>query len=267
VPRLSQHFLFDPRILARIADAVEARAGEPVLEIGPGLGSLTAVLAARGLRLAAIERDPRLASRLAARFPGVPVLQGDALELDWPAAAGAAPGEPWWVVGNIPYHITSPLLDKALAPPRPAAVVFLLQREVADRLSASPGSAAYGALSIGVQAVARVRRVFTVAAGAFRPVPRVDSAVVRLVPLPQPLVAQTELAGFRRLVVGLFGQRRRQLVRGLRTVTGWDPARVERVLARVPLPAGSRPEVLPPEALVALYRRLVDEAGGNGLGL
>ena len=184
--RLGQHFLFDPAILGRIADAALVTPSDHVLEIGPGKGTLTRELARRAGRVTAIERDARLAAALAAALAGsnVTVVPGDALKVAWPTADVIA--------GNIPYQITSPLIARALEPPRPRHIVFLIQREVADRLAAAPGSDAYGALSAGVQLVASVERLFGVKAGAFRPPPRVESAVVRITPLAQPLVRNAE---------------------------------------------------------------------------
>jgi 16S rRNA (adenine1518-N6/adenine1519-N6)-dimethyltransferase len=252
--RLGQHFLTDPRILLRIADALDATTDDTVLEIGPGPGGLTEVLAGRGGRLVAIEKDAQLVPALRARVPSATIVEGDALEADWHALAGAD----FLVAGNIPYNITSPLIDKALTPPRPRRIVFLVQKEVADRVGATPGSEAYGALSIGVQAVARAERLFTVPAGAFQPRPRVDSAVLRLTPLAEPIVCDGEVESFRRLVVGLFGFRRKQIGRGLRELTGWEAERVESVLARVGIPAAARPETVAPPALAGLLRALVD---------
>jgi 16S rRNA (adenine1518-N6/adenine1519-N6)-dimethyltransferase len=252
--RFGQHFLFDPRILARIADAVAAGPGDTVLEIGPGPGGLTAALAERAGRLVAIEKDRDLVPALRARVPRAEIVEGDALELDWHALAG--PGA--IICGNIPYNITSPLVDKALLPPRPPRIVFLVQREVADRVAAPPGSEHYGALSVGVQAVARAERVFTVSRGAFHPPPKVDSAVLRLVPLARPLVSDELLPAFRRLVVGLFGFRRKQLLRGLRELTGWPAERVQAVLDAVGVVTTSRPEVLTPHQFVALTHAVVD---------
>jgi 16S rRNA (adenine1518-N6/adenine1519-N6)-dimethyltransferase len=252
--RLGQHFLRDARILARIADALEPGAGDTVLEIGPGPGGLTAELAARAGRVIAIEKDRDLARDLVGRFPNVEVVEGDALELDWPALAGA----PFLAAGNIPYNITSPLIDRALAPPRPARVVFLVQREVADRLAGTPGSADYGALTVGVQSVASVERLFRVAAGAFFPPPKVDSAVVRLTPLARPLVEDPAVPAFRRTVVGLFGFRRKQLTRAVRELTGWDAGRAGAAIARAGVAPDLRPEVLSPAEFVRLHRALVD---------
>lgn len=254
---LGQHFLHDPRILGRIADALQASPGDTVLEIGPGHGALTGELLARGVRLTAIEKDADLLAGLVARYPGLRLAHADALEADWRALSGAGPG-PLLVIGNIPYNITSPLIDKALQPPRPVRIVFLVQKEVADRVAAPAGAEAYGALSVGVQAVARVERLMTVPAGAFQPAPKVDSAVLRLTPLGQPLVEDREVRGFRRLVTGLFAARRKQVQRGIRQLTGWEGPRVERLLAGLGADPVRRPETLSPQEFVALFRALVD---------
>jgi 16S rRNA (adenine1518-N6/adenine1519-N6)-dimethyltransferase len=252
--RFGQHFLTDPRLLARIADALDAGPDDTVLEIGPGPGGLTAALAQRAGRLVAVEKDRDLVPALRARFPGASIVEADALEADWHALAGPR----FLVAGNIPYNITSPLLDKALEPPLPERIVFLVQKEVADRVTARAGAPAYGALSAGVQSVARAERLFTVPAGAFQPRPKVDSAVLRLTPLEQPLVSPAEQGSFRRLVVGLFGFRRKQLVRGLRELTGWEPARIVALLGRLGVSPAARPEVVSPESFAALLRALVD---------
>jgi 16S rRNA (adenine1518-N6/adenine1519-N6)-dimethyltransferase len=232
--RLGQHFLHDPKILARIADALDPQPGETVVEIGPGPGALTEVLLGRGLKVIAIEKDRRMAEKLGGR-ENLTVITGDALKLEWQARK---------IIGNIPYYITSPLIDKALTPPLPERVVFLVQAEVADRMSARPGSKTYGALSVGVQAVARVEKLFTVAPGAFRPAPQVRSALIRLTPLREPLVRPEEVAALRVFVTACFSKRRKQLknvVPGLDLeALGFDPT--------------TRPERLPPEAFVRLLR-------------
>jgi 16S rRNA (adenine1518-N6/adenine1519-N6)-dimethyltransferase len=252
--RFGQHFLTDPGILTRIADALAPTREDTVLEVGPGHGGLTAALAERAGRVVAIEKDRELVPVLRARLPHVTVIEGDALEADWHALAGPD----FLVAGNIPYNITSPLIDKALAAPRPRRIVFLVQLEVAERVVARPGTAAYGALTVGVQAVAQAERLSTVPAGAFRPRPKVDSAILRLTPLVSPLIVAEEQQAFRRLVVGLFGFRRKQLSRGLRELTGWDAAAVERVLVRVGIEPSHRPEVLAPSTFASLLRALVD---------
>ena len=248
---LGQHFLNDPGILRRIADALDPQPGETVLEIGPGPGGLTAQLATRGLRLIAIERDRDMVPGLRARFPGVEIVEADALEEDWHRLAGG----PFAVIGNIPYNITSPLIDQALRPPRPRRIVFLVQKEVADRVAAAPGGKEYGALTVGVQSVATVERLFKVPAGAFHPPPKVDSAVIRMTPRQPPLVRDDEVAAFRRFVVGLFGFRRKQLARAIRELTGWDAERAVRAVVGAGLTPTSRMETIAPEGFVALFRQ------------
>jgi 16S rRNA (adenine1518-N6/adenine1519-N6)-dimethyltransferase len=252
--RLGQHFLADPRILARIADALAPDLHDTVLEIGPGRGGLTAALQGRAGRVIAIEKDRELVARLRRHFPNLTVVEGDALEIDWHAVAGPE----FLLTGNIPYNITSPLIDKALTPPLPSRIVFLVQKEVAERVNAQPNSPAYGALSIGVQSVAQVERLFSIRPGAFDPPPKVDSTVLRLTPLETPLVKDSERVHFRRLVVGLFGFRRKQLARGLRELTGRDAPWVSELLARLGLEERARPETLTPEQFVVLLRGLVD---------
>jgi len=260
--RLGQHFLTDRNILQRIVDALEPAPDDVVVEIGAGTGSLTEQLLARGLRVIAIEKDRRLISECGMRnaesgIDRLSIVQGDALRLDWHALAiphSTFPIPHFKVVGNIPYAITSPLIDKALTPPLPARIVFLVQAEVADRIAALPGSKTYGALSIGVQAVARVERLFTVHAGAFTPPPKVTSAVVRLTPLAQPLVAPSEIAAFRAFVTACFTRRRKQLRNVVMAATGRSAAVVTAGLAALGLDPAARPERLGPEIFVRLLR-------------
>jgi 16S rRNA (adenine1518-N6/adenine1519-N6)-dimethyltransferase len=252
--RLGQHFLADPRILGRIADALEAEPTDTVLEIGPGPGGLTRALVERAGQVIAIEKDRELVPSLRERIPSARIIEADALEVEWHELVPPS----FLVTGNIPYNITSPLLDKSLLPPRPRRIVFLVQKEVADRVTAEPRTSQYGALSIGVQAVARAERLFTVPSGAFQPRPKVDSAVLRLTPLGEPLVADAERDSFRALVVGLFGFRRKQMLRGVRELTGWEAERVSDVLETAGVGERERPEVLGPEDFVRLHRTLVD---------
>lgn len=247
---LSQNFLSDPRILGRIADAVGATKNDTVLEIGPGPGGLTGQLVERAGRVVAIEKDREMLPSLVSRFSSLVLAEGDALELDWPALVGG----PFIVAGNIPYNITSPLIDKALTPPRPTRVVFLVQKEVAERVVATPGIKAYGALSVGVQAVCRAEKLFTVSKGAFFPVPKVDSAVLRMTPLAAPLVSDAEVEPFRRFVVGMFGFRRKQLVRALRELLDLDAEQGSSIVSKAGFSSTMRAEELGPREFVELFR-------------
>jgi 16S rRNA (adenine1518-N6/adenine1519-N6)-dimethyltransferase len=251
--RLGQHFLADANILGRIADALDPQLGETVIEVGPGRGSLTEVLVARGLQVVAIEKDRALAEELRSRVSGTGcrVVTGDALRLDWHEFFPRYPIPDTRyrlkVVGNIPYNITSPLIEKALTPPLPERVVFLVQLEVARRIAAAPGSKTYGALSIGVQAQCRVEQLFTVLPGSFRPPPKVTSALLRLTPLAEPLVGPEEVAPLRAFVTACFSRRRKQLhnavpgaTAGALTALGFDPK--------------ARPETLAPADFVRLLR-------------
>ncbi len=266
--RLGQHFLYDPSILDRIVAALQPRTTDIVLEVGAGKGTLTRRLAGCVGRVVAIEKDPELVNGLLGAEdaemlqPNVAVVQGDALALDWNALVEENTGRDWVsptstfkVVGNIPYNVTAPLIEKALSPPMPSLTVYLIQREVADRLSAEPGSKAFGALTVGVKTVSKVDRLFAVKPGSFVPRPAVDSTVVRFTPLEEPLIAETERPDFRRFVGALFGQRRKQLSRALRTVTGACKNDVEEILQRLGIAPSVRPEVLTPEELLRVFRR------------
>jgi 16S rRNA (adenine1518-N6/adenine1519-N6)-dimethyltransferase len=263
VTRLGQHFLADRNLLRKIVAALDPQADDVVIEIGPGTGNLTSILAPFVQRVVAIETDRRLAEELAGsgkREGGsVTVVQGDALEVDWhelvsPFPLPSSPFPPFKVIGNIPYYITSPLIEKALSPPLPACVVFLVQREVADRLAAAAGSKRYGALSVGVQAVCRVEKLFVVKAGAFRPAPRVDSAVVRFTPRADPLIAPDEAAAFRAFVSACFSRRRKQLRNAVMAATGWPGTAVSALLSGLGLEPAARPETLGADAFARLLR-------------
>lgn len=261
--RLGQHFLFDPRILDRIVDAAEPAPEDTVIEIGPGKGHLTERLLPRVDRVVAIEKDRALAGRLRERWSDEPrftVVEDDALKVDWRGLTGAHACK---VIGNIPYYITAPLIEKALTPPEPVVTVYLVQREVADRLVASPGTKAFGALTVGVRSVASVERLFAVPAGAFRPPPNVHSAVVRIRPLETPLVAAEERRAFRTFVQALFSRRRKQLGGILRSVWAVDADAVSELLRAHVIVPSVRPESLDVPQFVSLFRAMPTAVEGG----
>jgi 16S rRNA (adenine1518-N6/adenine1519-N6)-dimethyltransferase len=250
---LGQHFLTDRRILGRIADALQLKGGETVLEIGPGRGALTDLLADRAGRLIAIEYDRALAELLRQRYAkrgNVLIAEADVLEV----SLGELAAGPYVLVGNVPYYITTPILFHALAPPRAARAVYLVQREVADRLSAAPGTKEYGALTVNVAAVATAETLFRVPAGAFSPPPKVESAVVRITPLAIPLVRPDEERPLRTLVQNAFGMRRKQMRRVVRSLLSLDVEAADKVLESAGVEPEVRPETLSPAQFVALLR-------------
>ncbi|HET6702275.1 MAG TPA: 16S rRNA (adenine(1518)-N(6)/adenine(1519)-N(6))-dimethyltransferase RsmA [Gemmatimonadaceae bacterium] len=250
---LGQHFLSDPRILARIADALALAPDETVVEIGPGRGALTEQLLARAGRVIAIEVDRMLAARLRERYAGEPrldIVERDVLETN----LGVLAGGDFALVGNVPYYITTPILFHALHPPRPTRAVYLVQKEVADRLSASPGTKAYGALTVNVRALAAAETLFRVAPGAFSPPPSVDSALVRITPRAQPAIAPDEEERFRVFVQQAFGMRRKQMRRVVRSLLSVPAQRADELLAAAAIDPEARPETLTPEQFAALLR-------------
>ncbi|MBX3172957.1 MAG: ribosomal RNA small subunit methyltransferase A [Gemmatimonadaceae bacterium] len=251
--RLGQHFLTDPKLLGRIADALEATRADTVIEIGPGRGALTEHLLQRAGRVIAIELDRELAPLLAERWrdePRFTMVEGDVLEQD----LGALAGGPYLLAGNVPYNITTPILFHAMQRPRPTRAIYLVQKEVAERVVAAPGSEDYGALSVNVQALATAKLLFTVGARAFTPPPKVESAVLRIVPRAEPLLTPDEEEPFRLLVQGAFGLRRKQMRRVLRTLWALDAARADALLEAAAISAEARPETLAPADFLRLLR-------------
>jgi 16S rRNA (adenine1518-N6/adenine1519-N6)-dimethyltransferase len=252
---LGQHFLTDPRILARIVDALAPGPDETVIEIGAGRGSLTDILRARAGRIIAIEYDRALAAHLRDRYasePKVQIVEADVLDTD----LGALAGEKYALIGNVPYYITTPILFHALRRPRAARAVYLVQREVADRMNAAPGSQEYGALSVNLQALASVETIFRIPAGAFTPPPKVDSTVVRITPRPDPVVSPEEEQGFRELVQAAFGMRRKQMRRVVRELQPMTAERADALLEQATIESEVRPETVSPQQFAALYRLL-----------
>ena len=250
--KFGQHFLSDEKILGAIVDALAPTSADTVVEIGPGRGSLTDILAARSGRVVAVEIDRALTAQLRDRYSGrknVEIVEGDFLEADLHAVAG----EDYLLIGNVPYNITTPIVFRALEPPIPRRSVFLVQREVAERMAAPEDTESYGALSVNVAAVATVEQVLTVPASAFRPPPKVESAVVRLTPRGRPLVAAESLPAFRAFVQAAFGLRRKQMQRVMRTVRGLSPEQAAALLDRAGVEQTARPEVLSPEKFAELF--------------
>ncbi|MGH7539948.1 MAG: 16S rRNA (adenine(1518)-N(6)/adenine(1519)-N(6))-dimethyltransferase RsmA [Gemmatimonadota bacterium] len=264
---LSQNFLVDPNLQRKIVEELGAGPADTVLEIGPGYGELSRHLVGRVARLVLVEKDATLAAQLAERWGGrddVRVHEGDALALDLHDLL--AWGRPFRILSNVPYHITSPLLFAFLALRPPAArIVVTVQKEVAERIVAPSGSRAYGALSVGVQSVADATLAFPVGRKTFRPVPEVDSAVVRIVPDPRR-VERVDPAALRRVTRALFGRRRKQLQKILRSAPELaaavrDP---DAVCERLGVDPRARPETLEPDVFVRLaeWTALGGNAGG-----
>jgi 16S rRNA (adenine1518-N6/adenine1519-N6)-dimethyltransferase len=260
-----QNFLQDASALADIAAAAAPSPGETVVELGAGLGHLTVRLVGRGARVVAVERDRDMAGVLRAELgEAITLLEADAARLDWAALADAhgtadAAGGParLAVAGNLPYHLTSPILFSLLDhAPRLRRAVFLLQREVAERIAAAPGTKDFGLLSVLLQHVADADVVRRVPAGAFHPPPQVESAVLRLAFRP-PREAVLDPARFRRLVKAGFNQRRKTLRNALEAANLAEPERLRAALAGAGIDPGRRGETL----TVAEWARLERELG------
>lgn len=246
--RFGQHFL-ESAWVVKLVDAIGLAPSDTVLEIGPGRGALTGVIAPRVKRLIAVEIDRDLADALRSDFrleEKVRTVTGDFLDVDLDELL-AGEATPIRVVGNLPYNVSSPILFKLLAShgggSRFCDATLMLQREVADRLAAQPGTGEYGVLSIQTTVHADVDRLMTLPPGAFRPPPQVTSAVVRL-RFRQPSVEPAELPRFERIVRGIFTQRRKTLLNALRPVVGQEPSDIRQVLEREGIDPGRRPETL-----------------------
>ena len=260
--RLGQHFLTDTRTLDRIADVLEIRKTDTVIEIGPGRGALTDRLAARAGRLITIEIDKLLIPVLRARYatqPHVSVIESDVLDL----ALGDVAGGPYLLAGNVPYYITTPIIFHAMTRPRFQRAVFLVQREVADRAVAAPGSKEYGALSVNLQALATVTPRGAVKPTSFNPPPTVDSAILHLEPRADPVIREDEEAAFRKLVIASFGLRRKQMRRVVRTVRGLTAEQADAALDAAAIDPELRPEVLSADDFARLLRALPAPADVN----
>jgi len=253
--RFGQHFLHDPGILARIVAAISPRPGERLVEIGPGEGALTLPLLRAAEKLTAIELDRDLIEPLRSKAQGIgelTIISADALTVDFTALVQGSPMPRLRIVGNLPYNISTPILFHCL---EHAHVIedmhFMLQKEVVERMAAPPGSKTYGRLSVMLQLRCTVEPLLRVPPGAFRPPPKVDSAVVRLVPLPATQLPDVDFALVEKLVRAAFGQRRKTLSNALRefaTAAELDAAGID---------PRARAEQLAPAAYVALAQHLV----------
>jgi 16S rRNA (adenine1518-N6/adenine1519-N6)-dimethyltransferase len=244
---LGQHWLTDRRILQRIAEAADFGPEDTVIEVGPGRGALTGLLAERASRLIAVEVDEGLAAPLAEKYraqENVSVIAGDVLALPIEEVLNRGGGGlPYVVVGNLPYFIGSPIVRKFLtAPVKPRWLVVMLQAEVAERMAAAPGQMSY--LSVEVQVMAEVRLLFRIPARSFSPPPKVQSAVVRLDVRDSPEVEVDDLAAFLKLAQAGFAAPRKRLRNSLAVGLGITQAEAEAILAEASVDGDQRPQML-----------------------
>ncbi len=241
--RLGQNFLSDPNILMKIVSAAGVTRSDRVLEIGPGLGSLTRHLAVSAQSVTAVEIDRKLfpiLTKLLEYFPNVKLIQGDMLELD-PMALMESPG--YLVVANIPYYITSALIRHLLESTcQPARIVLTVQNEVAQRICATEGD--YSLLALSVQVYGKPEIAFRIPAGAFFPSPKVDSAVVRIRLYPEPIVPAPQIDQFFKLIKAGFSQKRKTLRNSLSSGLRYSPPVIEDWLRRHDIDPMRRAETL-----------------------
>jgi 16S rRNA (adenine1518-N6/adenine1519-N6)-dimethyltransferase len=267
-PKLGQHFLVDHSAANRIVNALGDASQNTVLEIGPGRGILTSLLAARTRRLIAIELDRVLAAQLRMKFalrPNVEIIEGDVLAIDFSTLFGPKPGstrpgmefkpEPVHVVGNLPYHITAEILLRLFGLRQYfETIVIMVQREVADRLAATPGTRDYGLLSATAQLYARVESLFTLPPGAFSPPPKVYSTVVRLTLSPQIENLRVPEEEFMKFLKLSFGQKRKTLWNNLKSQ--YAPDLLRQAMEEAAIKPAVRAEALSLEKSAALFRAL-----------
>jgi 16S rRNA (adenine1518-N6/adenine1519-N6)-dimethyltransferase len=272
-PKLGQHFLASDSFAAQIVDALGDTSQSTVLEIGPGRGILTSLLAKRARRLIAVELDRVLAAQLRLRFgmfPNVEVIEADILSVDFDSLFGPKPGlrrpgiefrpEPAKVIGNLPYYITSDILLRLFDYSKYfETIVVLVQREVADRIAAEPGSRDYGLLSATAQLYARVEKLFSLPPTAFAPPPKVHSTALRLTIAPRQkelgLDGDTSVqSGFIDFLKLSFGQKRKTLWNNLKS--SYPEPRLRAAMAQARVKPAARAETLTLEESAALFRAL-----------
>lgn len=257
-PKLGQNFLIDEAARVRIADALGDVSASTVIEIGPGHGAITSVLARRCPRLLAIELDRALAAELRFKFheqPNVEIVELDVLEADF--ASLLATGERASIVGNLPYYITSDILLKLFAASRSGLLtraVLMMQREVAERVAASPGVRDYGLLSATAQIHAQIEELFTLPPSAFSPPPEVYSTVIRLEFAPRFVELGVDPEGFDRFLHTVFAQKRKTLANNLRAAR-YAPEALQRTWP-AEVPRQARAESLAVEVMAGFYRAL-----------
>jgi len=274
-PKLGQHFLNSVELAARIVDALGDVSQATVLEIGPGRGILTSLLARRSRRLIAVELDRVLAAQLRLRFAmarNVEIIEADILAIDFDSLFGPKPGlgrpgieikpEPARVVGNLPFYITSDILLRLFDYEKYFdSIVIMVQREVADRIAAEPGGRDYGLLSATAQLHARVEKLFDLAPGSFSPPPKVHSSVLRLTMEPRQERLGVAGDGFIDFLRRSFGQKRKTLWNNLKGT--YDEASLKRALAEAKVKSTARAETLSLEQSAAIYRFLNGRALHN----
>jgi len=267
-PKLGQHFLASEEVAVRVVDALGDVSQSTVLEIGPGRGILTSLLARRARRLIAVELDRVLAAQLRLKFGmarNVEIIEADILSIDFDSLFGPKPGlsrpgidlkpEPMKAVGNLPYYITSDILLRLFEFSKYFdSIVIMVQREVADRIAAQPGGRDYGMLSATAQLYGRVEMLFTLPPTAFMPPPKVHSAVLRLTIDPQQEKLGIAGDGFIDFLRLSFGQKRKTLWNNLKA--NYDGAQLKRALAEAKVKATARAETLSLEESAAIYRAL-----------
>lgn len=243
-----QNFLSDPAILRRIAEAARLKPDDHVLEVGPGRGALTRILAAEAEKVLAVEVDLELIPILNAEFSlsgNVSIVSGDILQLDLQELLPVDALHKWKVVANLPYYISTPVLFRFLECRHLfSRLVLMLQREVGERLAALPGSKTYGALSVLCQRYFAIRSEFIIRPGAFFPRPKVDSVVVSFEPLPLELPDVGDEDLFRHVVKGSFAQRRKTISNSLRAAGRFSPAAIDAALHGADIAGSRRAETL-----------------------
>lgn len=268
-PKMGQHFLSNEAAAQRIVEALGDVSEATVLEIGPGRGAITDLLARQARRLIAVELDRVMSAQLRMKFsmqPNVEIIEGDVLKIELDTVFGAKPGslrtglnfapEPARVVGNLPYYITSDIVLRLLEYHRYfSTIVIMVQKEVADRLAASPGTRDYGLLTATTQLYGKVEKLFTLPPGAFAPAPKVHSSVVRITIKPRLESLRVNEADFIAFLKVIFGQKRKTIWNNLKAQ--YDEEKLRAALAKSGVKPAVRAEALPLEKTASLFRALI----------